>query len=118
MRISDWSSDVCSSDLLRWLPMREKVVPERDPLRGRLRRGRALLLAALVGSGLAALSYALLTRPAPPRISPFFLQRALPEGGGSNAVNVILVAFPTGRGSFRGRLTPYGVNSVCADSLQ
>src|SRR3546814_19987171 len=32
---------------LRWLPMREKVVPERDPLRGRLRRGRDLLLAAL-----------------------------------------------------------------------
>src|SRR3546814_19153096 len=78
---------------LRWLPMREKVVPERNPVRGRLRRGRDLLLAALVGSGMAALSYALLTRPMPQSISPFFLQRALPEGGGSNVVNVMLVDF-------------------------
>ncbi|TWI08205.1 monovalent cation/H+ antiporter subunit A [Aerolutibacter ruishenii] len=78
---------------LRWLPMRMEGVPGRHPLLGRLRRGRDLLLAILVGSGMAALSYALLTRPAPQSISPFFLQRALPEGGGSNVVNVMLVDF-------------------------
>ncbi len=78
---------------LRWLPMRHEGVPERNPLRGRLRRSRDLLLAAFVGSGMAALAYAMLTRPAPQSISPFFLQRALPEGGGTNVVNVMLVDF-------------------------
>ena len=78
---------------LRWLPMRHEGVPERHPLRGRLRRGRDLVLAALFGSGMAALAYAMLTRPAPQSISPFFLQRALPEGGGTNVVNVMLVDF-------------------------
>ena len=54
---------------------------------------RDLLLAVGAGSGLAALSYAMLTRPAPHSISPFFLSRALPEGGGRNVVNVMLVDF-------------------------
>ena len=35
----------------------------------------------------------MLTRPAPQSISPFFLERALPEGGGTNVVNVMLVDF-------------------------
>jgi multicomponent K+:H+ antiporter subunit A len=35
----------------------------------------------------------MLTRPAPQSISPFFLSRALPEGGGTNVVNVMLVDF-------------------------
>ncbi|MDR2153817.1 MAG: monovalent cation/H+ antiporter subunit A, partial [Burkholderiaceae bacterium] len=34
-----------------------------------------------------------MTRPAPQSISPFFLDRALPEGGGANVVNVMLVDF-------------------------
>ena len=33
---------------------------------------------------MATLSYAMLTRPAPQSISPFYLARALPEGGGAN----------------------------------
>src|SRR5690606_8711911 len=78
---------------LRWLPKRI----EQDELtsRGRAwwRRRRDLLLASLIGAGLAALSYALLTRNAPLSISPFFLERALPEGGGTNVVNVMLVDF-------------------------
>ncbi|KFN49923.1 monovalent cation/H+ antiporter subunit A [Arenimonas composti] len=78
---------------LRWLPMRLEGVGERDALRGRLRRGRDLLLAIAVGGGMAALSYALLTRPAPQSISPFFLSRAYSEGGGTNVVNVMLVDF-------------------------
>ena len=77
---------------LRWLPMREQL-PVRTTLRDRARRGRDLMLAVAAGGGLAALSFALLTRPAPNSISPFFLSRALPEGGGTNVVNVMLVDF-------------------------
>ncbi len=78
---------------LRWLPMRRQEFPAPVSLRDRARRTRDLLLAIGAGGGLAALSHALLTRPAPHSISPFFLDRALSEGGGSNVVNVMLVDF-------------------------
>jgi multicomponent K+:H+ antiporter subunit A len=78
---------------LRWLPMRLEETTRRLTARDWARRGRDLLLAVGAGSGIAALSYAMLTRPAPHSISPFFLSRALPEGGGTNVVNVILVDF-------------------------
>jgi len=78
---------------LRWLPMRLRDAVHTVTVRDRARRARDLLLAIAAGSGLAALSYAMLTRPAPQSISPFFLGRALPEGGGSNVVNVMLVDF-------------------------
>ena len=58
-----------------------------------MRRGRDLVDRAGGRRGLAALSYALLTRPAPQSIAPFFLERALPEGGGTNVINVMLVDF-------------------------
>ncbi len=79
---------------LRWLPKRIEVYA-RDlaTVRARVRRVRDFILAAVVGTGLAVLSYAMLTRTAPQSISPFFLSRALPEGGGSNVVNVMLVDF-------------------------
>ncbi|MHB1298038.1 MAG: monovalent cation/H+ antiporter subunit A [Gemmatimonadaceae bacterium] len=78
---------------LRWLPMRLKEAQLSLTVRDRSRRLRDFLLALGAGSGLAALSYAMLTRPAPQSISPFFLSRALPEGGGTNVVNVMLVDF-------------------------
>jgi multicomponent K+:H+ antiporter subunit A len=78
---------------LRWLPMRLTEAPRRLRLRDVARRGRDLLLATGIGGGLAVLSYAMLTRPAPQSISPFFLSRALPDGGGANIVNVMLVDF-------------------------
>ena len=78
---------------LRWLPMRVAEIPARVTTRERVRRTRDLLLAIGAGGGLAALSYAMLTRPAPHSISPFFLSRALPEGGGTNVVNIMLVDF-------------------------
>jgi multicomponent K+:H+ antiporter subunit A len=78
---------------LRWLPMRLEEAPRRSTARDRARRVRDLLLAVGAGGGLAALSYAMLTRPAPQSISPFFLGRSLPEGGGANVVNVMLVDF-------------------------
>jgi len=78
---------------LRWLPMRSEDAPRRFQVRATVRRTRDLLLAIAAGAGLSALSYAMLTRPAPQSIAPFFLSRALPEGGGANVVNVMLVDF-------------------------
>jgi multicomponent K+:H+ antiporter subunit A len=78
---------------LRWLPKR---IEQDNPLirgRARWRRRRDFVLATLAGAGLAALSYAMLTRTAPQSISPFFIQNALPGGGGANVVNVMLVDF-------------------------
>src|SRR4029079_3715003 len=78
---------------LRWLPMRLEEAPRRLAFSTTVRRARDLALAVATGAGLSALSYAMLTRPAPQSISPFFLSRALPEGGGANVVNVMLVDF-------------------------
>ncbi|MDF3132182.1 monovalent cation/H+ antiporter subunit A [Pseudomonas extremaustralis] len=80
---------------LRWLPRRiEEVSPLPNTLRkARIRRVRDFLLSTVVGSGMALLSYAMLTRQTPNDISSFYLSRALPEGGGSNVVNVMLVDF-------------------------
>ena len=78
---------------LRWLPRHGAARASRNVRSSRLRRGRDFVLAASAGAGMAAISYALLTRPAPQSISPFFLERALPEGGGENVVNVMLVDF-------------------------
>lgn len=78
---------------LRWLPKR---LPQQEPLLGVRVGGRRLtdlVLALLAGGGVAALAYAVLTRPIPQRISSYFLEHALPEGGGRNVVNVILVDF-------------------------
>ncbi len=77
---------------LRWLPKRIERYGDDSP-RNLGRRGRDLALALLSGTGLAALAYAMMTRPAPQSISPFFIERALPEGGGTNIVNVMLVDF-------------------------
>ncbi len=78
---------------LRWLPKRRELDDPRTVLHTRWRRRRDMVLAVLVGVGLSALSYALLTRQAPQSISPFFIEKALPEGGGTNVVNVMLVDF-------------------------
>jgi multicomponent K+:H+ antiporter subunit A len=42
---------------------------------------------------MAALALSIMLRPTVDMLAPFFLQRALPEGGGHNVVNVILVDF-------------------------
>ena len=82
---------------LRWLPKRSEAADQRLPLRVRLRtsvrRGRDLAVALTAGGGMAALSYAVMTRDFPQSISTFFLERAVPEGGGTNVVNVMLVDF-------------------------
>jgi multicomponent K+:H+ antiporter subunit A len=78
---------------LRWLPRRVAADDPRTATRSRIRRGRDALVAACAGGGMAVLSFAMLTRPAPQSISPFFLDRALPDGGGANVINVMLVDF-------------------------
>ncbi len=79
---------------LRWLPrFNEWDDPRRTSLRARLRRARDGTIAVAAGAGVAALSYAALTRPAVPGLSTFFIENALTQGGGRNIVNVILVDF-------------------------
>jgi multicomponent K+:H+ antiporter subunit A len=79
---------------LRWLPPRlELPMSAAERLVARLRRGRDLLIAVTAGLGMAVISYAVMMRPAKDGIGGFFIERALPEGGGSNVVNVLLVDF-------------------------
>ncbi len=79
---------------LRWLPKRIPPAQGRRITLGTVaRRTRDLALAVAAGAGLATLSYAVMTRPLPDTISRFFLERAYPQGGGANVVNVIIVDF-------------------------
>ena len=88
---------------LRWLP--QEGAPEGRPLR----KARDLAIAAAAGAGLAALAFAVLGRPLD-SISPYFLQTAVPQGGGANAVNVILVDY-RGFDTF-GEITVLGIAAV------
>src|SRR5687767_7765045 len=80
---------------LRWLPKRVPFVWTGAGARAALpRRLRDLVIAVASGAGLAAIAYAVMTRPLPDNtISRYFMERAYPEGGGTNVVNVILVDF-------------------------
>ena len=78
---------------LRWLPKRRPEEAEHLGLRVRARRARDFVVSLVAGGGMAVLAYAMMTRPAPQSISPFFIDRSLPEGGGTNVVNVMLVDF-------------------------
>ena len=79
---------------LRWLPKRVPFAWTRaGALRALPRRSRDFLLAVASGAGLAALAYAVMTRPLPESVSRFFLEQAVPGAGGTNVVNVIIVDF-------------------------
>jgi multicomponent K+:H+ antiporter subunit A len=71
---------------LHWLPK------ESPPERSRAGRALHLAIACAAGLGVAALVLLVLARPFD-SISPYFLQTALPLGGGANAVNVIIVDY-------------------------
>ncbi|MGY3622509.1 monovalent cation/H+ antiporter subunit A [Bradyrhizobium sp. USDA 10063] len=71
---------------LRFLPANGADTPSR------LRRARDMGIAVIAGSGVTALTYAMLTRPFK-TISTFYLDNAVSGGGGTNVVNVILVDF-------------------------
>ncbi|MEJ8821001.1 monovalent cation/H+ antiporter subunit A [Variovorax humicola] len=101
---------------LRWLPMRKEMPqPMEAGLRPWARRGRDLTVAASAGCGMAALAWTMMTRPFPSSISPFFLDRALTEGGGTNVVNVMLVDF-RGFDTF-GEITVLGVVALTVYAL-
>ncbi|RSF00005.1 monovalent cation/H+ antiporter subunit A [Achromobacter aegrifaciens] len=103
---------------LRWLPRR--IAQDEDEslkatLRARGRRLRDLLLAGAAGTGMAALAYAVLVRPQGDTISSYFVDRALPDGGGTNVVNVILVDF-RGFDTF-GEITVLGIVALTVYAL-
>ncbi len=101
---------------LRWLPKRIPFAPTWAGARAALpRRLRDLGVAIAAGSGLAALAYAVMTRPLPETVSRYFVERAYPEGGGTNVVNVILVDF---RGfDTLGEITVLGVVALAVYAL-
>lgn len=72
---------------LRYLPAQGA----REPADRRKLRDAAV--AAAAGLGVAAIAWAVMVRPFDASIAPFFIERTIPEGGGSNAVNVIIVDF-------------------------
>jgi multicomponent K+:H+ antiporter subunit A len=93
---------------LYWLPAESPREPSR------LRQIRDALLAIGAGAGIAAFSYALLTSGFD-SISPYFLRTSVPEGGGANVVNVILVDY---RGyDTMGEITVLGLAGVVIYSL-
>jgi multicomponent K+:H+ antiporter subunit A len=66
--------------------------PDAPPERSVTRALREFGLAVLVGGGVGWFTWAILTRPFE-SISGYFLRESVPQGGGANAVNVILVDF-------------------------
>jgi multicomponent K+:H+ antiporter subunit A len=79
---------------LRWLPRRiEMNDASRQTVRAKARRARDAVIAIVVGGGMASLVFAVLTRPRMLDLSRFFVEHSLPQAGGGNVVNVILVDF-------------------------
>nr|HMS79825.1 proton-conducting transporter membrane subunit [Burkholderiaceae bacterium] len=78
--------------LLMMLALR--YLPERSPREPDDRRKlRDASIAAIAGVGIGVVAWAIMTRPFGQSIAGFFVERALTEGGGTNAVNVIIVDF-------------------------
>ncbi len=102
---------------LRWLPRRDKRLAsaERASLRTQTRRLRDFIVASAGGLGLAALTYAILTREAGQGVADFFIEQSLPKGGGLNVVNVILVDF-RGFDTF-GEITVLGIVALTVFAL-
>jgi multicomponent K+:H+ antiporter subunit A len=79
------------------------------------RRWRDAGLALGAGVGISTLVYAVLSRPRPDSLAPWFLENAVPGAFGTNAVNVILVdfrAFDT-----LGEITVLGLAAVLVAAL-
>ncbi len=93
---------------LNYLP--KEAVPERSTVR----RWRDAAIAVTAGGGLAAIVYAMLTRPSS-TIAGEILARSLPEGHGSNVVNVILVDF-RGFDTF-GEITVFAIAGLIVHAL-
>ncbi|MBB1492006.1 monovalent cation/H+ antiporter subunit A [Paracoccus sp. MC1854] len=78
---------------LRWLPKRMKLIEGDDRFTARRRRGIDFVVATVCGAGVAAIAFAVMTTPAGLTIGDWFRRNSYAEGGGTNAVNVILVDF-------------------------
>jgi multicomponent K+:H+ antiporter subunit A len=101
---------------LRWLPRRVALDDaRRRTLSARARRARDGAIAVIAGAGMAALAFALLTRPPVPGLAPFFVANALDSAGGRNIVNVILVDF-RGFDTF-GEITVVGIVALIVYAL-
>jgi multicomponent K+:H+ antiporter subunit A len=93
---------------LAWLPAEG---PSED---SRAKKTRDAVIAIAAGLGVAALVWLVLGRPFD-SISPFYLANTLPEGGGANAVNVIIVDF---RGfDTLGEITVMGIAALTMHAL-
>ena len=107
LAMTQLSVDVVSTALLL---MGLALLPQFSPRESSaLRRGRDALLALAGGGGVAWLTWLMLTRDHD-SISWYFLEKTVPAGGGSNAVNVILVDF-RGYDTF-GEITVLGIAGV------
>jgi len=79
---------------LRWMPRRTKLDElRRKSFKARARRTRDLVVAIIAGAGITGLALVIMLRPPVEVLKPFFLEHALPDAGGRNVVNVILVDF-------------------------
>jgi multicomponent K+:H+ antiporter subunit A len=107
LALTQLSVDVVSTVLLLMgLALLPQVSPRESST---LRRGRDAALAIAGGGGIAWLTWLALTRDHD-SISWYFLEKSLPAGGGTNAVNVILVDF-RGYDTF-GEITVLGIAGV------
>ena len=91
------------------------LLPKRTPADSSPeRRWRDGAIALAGGGGIAAVAYAVMTRPLE-SISQFHLEHSVSGGGGHNVVNVILVDF-RGFDTF-GEITVLGIAAVCVYAL-
>ena len=90
LALTQLSVEVVSTALLL---MGLALLPAQSPRESRWpRRLRDATLALAAGAGMAWLAWLVLTRPQD-SIAWYFLENAVPKGGGTNVVNVILVDF-------------------------
>ena len=97
---------VSTALLLMGLALLPRTTPRES---GAWRRGRDAVLATVAGGGVGWLAWLALTREHD-SLSWYFLRNAVPQGGGANAVNVILVDF-RGYDTF-GEITVLGIAAV------
>ena len=107
LALTQLSVEVVSTGLLLMgLALLPRTTPRES---GAVRRTRDAVLALAGGGGVGWLAWLALTRE-PATLSWFFVEKAVPEGGGANAVNVILVDF-RGYDTF-GEITVLGIAAV------
>ncbi len=90
-------------------------LPRTSAVEGRpARQWRDGAVAVAAGAGVAALAYAVFTRPMD-SIAGFFLEKSVAEGGGTNAVNVIIVDFRAY--DTLGEITVFGIAALAIHAL-